>query len=115
MSLPLMTTRRWLLVVALVAFCLGSWLTGQRARMLQKRAADMEYNEMLVAAQIWQVARSHIQDGDKMGMPTDFDPMKADLPAEAKVLRATFLHYRRLKRQYRNASQFPWFSLTPDP
>jgi hypothetical protein len=86
MRLPRMTTRRWMIVVAILAVGLAD--VGRRRHLaLRQRAAYHEKIERLV---------------------TDTAPK---LPANAAIRD----RHARLKEKYWRAARYPWLPVEPDP
>ncbi len=92
MRIPRMTTRRWIVVVMIVAVLLGVERTRRRAAYLQQRAVENEQAETAIKIIL--------------------------LPApgtDVESLRRRADYYAHLKEKYRRAARSPWLSIEPDP
>jgi hypothetical protein len=103
MRLPRMTTRRWMVAVAVVALVLG-------AVQLKRRRDDLLSGAQSHAQveQKWRqweaLERRALQAGE-----VDANPSLA-----AWVARRISYH-RTMARKYRHAARFPWLPVGPDP
>jgi hypothetical protein len=108
MRLLRMTTRRWMVVVAVTALCL--WIAdGPRRSRLYRARAAMLGNEEIVA-----IAKLSIKAHPGSGCVVPYmDPETADLPAALEPDRQRALYWRRLKLKYEAAAKNPWIPLAP--
>jgi hypothetical protein len=97
MQLPRMTTRRWMLAVALVAASLGGlgWAEKmiQRRALCLRRATDYAVRKQTLCCRVSE--RPTAQELD-----------------ENRIMSA---YYDQLVRKYERAAARPWLSVEPDP
>jgi hypothetical protein len=110
--LPRMTTRRWMVLVAVVALVFASAATIVRLRSLRDLyeccAALCEAHADVLegAGRVHSVcSRSDLLFGSSSPAP-DTTPHQAELTAP---------QYRRLARIYQRAARYPWLPVPPDP
>ena len=89
---PRMTTRRWMIVVAVTGFAIEGARTGDRW-LAYRRIAD--HHAQLAEA----------------GMK-----MVEGLPSAAEILTPQDIaHHAAMARKYRQAARYPWFPIAADP
>jgi hypothetical protein len=114
MRLPRMTTRRWMIAVAVVAPGLGAWdLARQRQRYLE-RAGVMREKEYISEMAVF-VASDRDANGCHILIPDGFDPLAAPLPADLVSLRDEYIYFQRMRTKYQYAARYPWLPVEPDP
>jgi hypothetical protein len=102
MRLPRVTTRRLMVLVAVVAALLGAF------QVLSRRRRLYEYNAMKYAI----VARqqSYAEDGYQLGYRgARFGPLAR------QIGRRRAEHYEALRVKYERAARYPWLPVEPDP
>jgi hypothetical protein len=114
MRLPRITTRRWMIAVAVVAAGLGAWdLTRRRQRYVERAStmAEKEYGSeiTILVTSGADVNPCHIL------IPDGFNPLAAPLPADLVSLRDRFLYFQRMRTKYEYAARHPWLLVEPDP
>lgn len=124
MRLPRMTTRRWMVAVAVVASILSAEVTRRRWVDFRKRARDNDaaetFDRFLLAG--GSVARP-LKDGraELIRAPriVRWNGMELERPPtpgyDAESLRRRAEYHARLKEKYRRAAAFPWLLVEPDP
>jgi len=107
MRLPRMTTRRWMIAVAVASLVMASgrllWLSS-----VYRKAA-------LVQAAYENVARTLQTFGMEMEIEPESGAIKAQRAADASVNQKTAEYRAALKRKYERAARFPWLPVEPDP
>src|SRR5262245_34825675 len=109
MPLPRMTTRRWMVAVAVLALVFGGQATRRRWASLTStyRAKAVEYS--LKA----RVAELNALVADASSKLSDTDPSKFAL-ADSRY-RQISEHYLALARKYERAATRPWLPVASDP
>jgi hypothetical protein len=104
MRLPRMTTRRWMIAVAIFAVGLAT-VAHFRGLVLRQRAAYHEKIEKLVTASVGDLA------------PAAMWPKAAQVRAKAAVRANAAIRDRhaRLKEKYWRAAHHPWLPVEADP
>jgi hypothetical protein len=109
MRLPRMTTRRWMIAVAIVAIALATVLLSHRHLWMGERG---DYHERIERRQadrargLGQLAVSF----------TDSHPeMAARLRAHATFEAELGDQHARLKEKYRSVARYPWLTIEPEP
>jgi hypothetical protein len=115
MRLPRMTTRRWMIAVAVMATADWAWEISCRAYEYKLRAAAMQEREMVFRYVLGLEAGVAEFKGCDATVPQEFDPTTAILPADAERLRRQFFHFRRMRQKYEAAARRPWLPIEPDP
>jgi hypothetical protein len=110
MRLPRMTTRRWMVVVAVVGLLISGWVRLKQRRDCFLSMARSHERKMPSSTAEGKALRSRF--GSTSGMSgeeilllrRDFDRMmdRAD-------------HHAALVRKYHRAARYPWLSVEPDP
>jgi hypothetical protein len=108
MQAPRMTTRRWMVAVAIVAILMGVGLdVGRRSRRFARLAADHS-----------NAALEHFHTLMTLGGP----PLLADIPpTEPGPLRslhrenALVSYHSALTKKYQRAARYPWLPVAPEP
>jgi hypothetical protein len=104
MRLLRMTTRRWMIAVAVAAVCVGVWMLIMRARSYAALAASHAEGE--------KECRRIVEASENMR----FDPaVWKDWIAYARHSRRLFVYHAGLRRKYELASHRPWLPVEPDP
>jgi hypothetical protein len=104
MQLPRMTTRRWLIAVAVVAVCLGSGILITRSRSYAALCAFHAEGE--------KECRRIVEAFE--GRRLDAAVWK-DWIAHARRARRLLPYHAALRRKYELASRRPWLPVEPDP
>ena len=104
MRLIRMTTRRWMVAVAIVAIGFGAFILVQRSRSYAALAAlhaddENECRRIVEAVE---------------GIPLDA-PIWRDWAANARRSRRLLQYHAALRRKYDLASRRPWLAVEPDP
>ena len=101
MRLPRMTTRQWMIAVAILAVGPDATVALFRRHLaLRQRAAYHEKIEKLATATVWELA------------------LAARWPKAADQVRANAAirdRHARLKEKYWRAARYPWLPVGPDP
>jgi hypothetical protein len=113
MRLPRMTTRRWMVVVAVVAMALGGYfyaVTLKRSRDNYLEMARLYSGFEAYAREI--LARGelpylHIEREDGRHSPEDQRDFREAMLREID-------HYAALARKYERAARYPWLPVEPD-
>jgi hypothetical protein len=103
MRLPRMTTRRWMIAVAILAVGLATDALFRRhlaLRQRRQRAAYHEKIEKLVTATIGEL---------------DLAARSPKAAAQVRANAAIRDRHARLKEKYRRAARYPWLPVEPDP
>jgi hypothetical protein len=131
MRLPRMTTRRWMIAVAVVAVAMGGFV-GARAVLQYFVALDrVRYHAGMEGTWSWlnPLGRDQLREIDQM---MDLIEKQRPITGDARLneeMRARFDEYRRLSalllrkmeyhaamaRKYRHVARFPWLPVEPDP
>jgi hypothetical protein len=121
MPLPRMTTRRWMVAVAIIAILC---VLNQRRRSFASRAA---YHESRMVARMFLRFRKylgrelpgpdvkaelHYRRHPDVGKYVYFNRAGEDMTADE--VRASLWH-EAMALKYREASRYPWFPVMPDP
>jgi hypothetical protein len=101
-----MTTRRWMIAVAIVAIGLGAWILGARSRAYAVQAGNHGYREFMCRLAI------RAYEANPRGVT-----VSGPEPVEVIIDRSRRLtgHYAALKRKYERAASRPWLPVAPDP
>jgi hypothetical protein len=111
-----MTTRRWMIAVAVVATGVWSCEIARRARRFQLLAAAMQERELVARAAVClEAGAAQFKGTCDFMIPEDFDPETARLSAYSERYRRLFFHYRRMRQKYETATRHPWLPVEPDP
>ncbi len=110
MPLPRMTTRRWMVVVAVVALAISGGLRLKQRRdyfLSLARSHEQKMPSSTAEGKAWKSrfgSTSRISSEEIMLLGRDFDRLmnRAD-------------YHASLARKYRRAARFPWLSVEPDP
>ena len=107
MRLSRMTTRRWLIAVAVASLVMASgrllWLSS-----VYRKAA-------LVHAAYENVARTLQTLGMEMEIEPESGAINAQRAADASVNQKAAESHAARKRKYERAARFPWLPVEPDP
>ena len=108
MRLPRMTTRRWMIAVAVVAILLGAGLETGRRSFRFARLSDCHSNAALECFHALMTLG---------GWPPPQDPSPAELGRVRNLYRVRALvHYHSaLTQKYERAARYPWLPVAPDP
>jgi hypothetical protein len=111
MRLARMTTRRWMIAVAVVAVALGAELTRRRSREFRELARYHagEGGFYLGHARLWDRARG----GGCMELHAGASA--EDYALAARWARRCAAHESELSRKYERAAWLPWLPVEPDP
>jgi len=107
MRLPRMTTRRWMVAIALTALGLWGWEAERRRQAYRARATLLGRTELRCKIEVCFAADATESSGCCFTIPEDFDPMTAKLPVDAEGYRRRFTYYRCLRQKYEAASRHP--------
>jgi hypothetical protein len=99
MRLSRMTTRRWMVAVAVVALLMG--IVGEVIRELRLTRRHHEW------ANGYRLAEA-INRGDRVALPGGMTVQSAGSPRLAD-------YYAEMRWKYERASRYPWLSVEPDP
>ena len=108
MRLPRMTTRRWMVAMAIAAVVLGAERMWQRWAALRRRAADHEATSSVLAMIRNRGEYPYCSLGIH-DMPLVYNSETAPIHA------ACVLYHTRMLRKYRLAMLHPWLPVEPDP
>src|ERR1700730_7617527 len=100
-----MTTRRWMIVLAVVAFGLGGMNLWQRRRVYQRGYEIYNYR---VIKRIWS-----IEDAQTLCMKNPH--LKTFCLEWITEERQAVEYLARLKKKYEYAASHPWITVPPDP
>jgi hypothetical protein len=115
MRLPRMTTRRWMIAVAVVATSVWGWEITCRAYAYRSLAAYFQQREWIATAAVCIEAGAAQYKGCDFTIPDDFDPATAHLRSDHERYRRLFFHYRRMRQKYEHVARYPWLPVQPDP
>jgi hypothetical protein len=104
MRLPRMTTRRWMVVVAVVAIGFALWILGVRSRSY---AIQANYHGMQEHKIRWVVQE---YEANWVGYSGRWS-IEALIDRERRII----TYHEALKRKYELASHRPWLPVEPDP
>jgi hypothetical protein len=109
MRLPRMTTRRWMMAVAVVAVMLAAPAIFRRHLSLRDQG---DYHARMEGV--------HTYQARMIGQPTlDFADREPGIAAEWRTYAAFEAEigawHARLKEKYRHAARYPWLAIEPDP
>jgi hypothetical protein len=109
MRCPRMTTRRWMVAVAVVAVMLAAAALFRRHLSLLERGDYHERRERVQVYRVWVL-------GDLALALADTNP-EAAARERAHVAFQSEIRDRhaRLKDKYRHAAHYPWLAIEPDP
>jgi hypothetical protein len=108
MRLPRMTTRRWMIAVAVVAVMLAATLFRRHLRLRERGDYHARQEEVLTdrARHLEQLA---LEFADwKPGIVAQW---RAYVACEAEI----GAWHARLKEKYRHVARYPWLAIEPDP
>jgi hypothetical protein len=128
---PRMTTRGWMIAVAIVGLLMGGLvgvcrLAKQRELMLLHYRHHMRMLDWCRVQEGAVCDSSRIYDGiteilegkagldRQLGLMSSRPLIDADRPALARLRRIT-AHHAALARKYEHAARYPWLSVEPDP
>jgi hypothetical protein len=107
--LPRLTTRRWMIAVAVVAILIGAVLEVHRRSRRFARLAAYHSNLSL----------EHFHTQMALGVdPLPLEPVPPAGPGAARYLRrekALVRYHSELTAKYERAARYPWLPVTPDP
>jgi hypothetical protein len=104
MRLPRMTTRRWMVVVVIVAVVLGAGMLIQRSRSYASLASVHAESEK----ECWRIVQAF--EGSR------FDPVIwREALVHVRRSRRLFPYHAALRRKYELASRRPWLPVEADP
>jgi hypothetical protein len=113
MRFPRMTTRRWMLAVAVVALLMGGVVVAVRATRRSR-----EYRQIAV----WHAAMRDLCLGEAYEYQYAYDHRAAgdhraetDWPRYEAHERALARHHDGLAAKYDRAARYPWLPVEPDP
>ena len=107
MRLPRMTTRRWMILVAVVAFSIAGVQMRRQAKRYREQAAFHALREGIFRRQADLERRARLSS-----LPVDLCGQQARYIA----LIPTFVEYHaELRRKYEYAARYPWLPIEPDP
>ena len=102
--LPRMTTRRWMIAVAIVGVGIGAGMLLVRSRRYAAVAAFHAQGE----AECWRIIAA--DEGNRLDTA-----IWKDWLAYARRSRKLFLYHAALRRKYEWAARRPWLPVEPDP
>jgi hypothetical protein len=123
MRLPRMTTRRWMIAVAIVGLVLGGSLELVRLRRLSHEYAGRAINARRALANArmssgwnherWLAECRRIEESERKW--TTGYPMSTGRPFRPSVARAYIAYWEPIFSKYERAAAYPWLPLEPDP
>jgi hypothetical protein len=113
MRLPLMTTRRWMIVVAIIGLITGGTIEGMRLKRRHDYAflSRLEYYARKEDEAVgWErTYRKLVEREERAGSRCD------DLRRHLDQISQGVEYYSALARKYRRAAHYPWLPVEPDP
>ncbi len=109
MRLPRMTTRRWMVVVAIAAVMLAAAALFRRHLRLCERGDYHERMEREHALGVWAFGDLALALADTNPQVAARERAHAAFEAENRDRHA------RLKDKYRHSARYPWLAIEPDP
>jgi hypothetical protein len=110
-----MTTRRWMVAVAVVAAAFAVCVMVRSREKYLDLAWEMQNLVEQCTADIVIYSGTPRGPGYHTPIPKGFDPMAAPLPAEMEWLRRRYVHFSRMRQKYEFAAAHPWLPVEPDP
>jgi hypothetical protein len=109
MRFPRMTTRRWMVAVAVVAVMLAAAVLVRRYLSLRERGDYYETRERI------QADRARVLGQLALGFADSNPEMAAQWRARAAFEDGLRDRHARLKAKYHRAALVPWLAIEPDP
>jgi hypothetical protein len=110
MRLPRMTTRRWMVAVAVIGLMIGGWVRLEQRRDYFLSLAQSHQKEVASYTARGMALKSRL--GYTSGM-TDKEIMHLYRVYDRMMDRAD--HHESLARKYERAARYPWLPAVPDP
>jgi hypothetical protein len=111
MRLPRMTTRRWIIVVAIVALVVGGMVLARRQGVYRVRAAFYAQQEQVATRRL----RHWTQEVVRFSGRPQSDEQRRLAELMEDYSRDRVAYHARLKVKYRRAAHYPWLPIAPDP
>ncbi len=108
MRLPRMTTRRWMVAVAVFALSIGVGV-----QLHHRRAAFLSRAQIHSEQAAWRLADSVTLCGRAIGNMDDIE--LASLKRRINILPQLVAYHRAQDQKYRRAARYPWLPVEPDP
>jgi hypothetical protein len=118
-----MTTRRWMIAVAIIGLVLGGSLEFVRLKRLSREYAGRAINARRALAyarmsvgwshERWLAECRRIEESESKW--TTGYPMSMGRPFRPNVARAYIAYWEPILSKYERASAYPWFPLEPNP
>ncbi len=110
MRLPRFTTRRLMVIVAIVAVILEGWIVWGRYMYHRDRAVLA----MRVAAGLRQMMAKSSPARLARGTYLDFEDGSDGVPATPEACQRLLVYLERLARKHKRAASRPWLPVAPD-
>lgn len=111
MQFPGMTTRRWMVVVAMVAMLTAIGVEVYRLFQLRSAYQERAFNFATMVSQFESIAKD-TQPRLRGTVILEVEGKERSIEISAAALMS---HYVRLKEKYERASRQPWLPIPPDP
>jgi hypothetical protein len=112
MRLPRMTTRRWMIAVAVVALLIGAAVAIDRR---SKRFARLAASHADVAMEHFSTVMAFGGDPPPLQEIEKYPPAAQGPVRYLHRAKTLMLYHRALKEKYDRAARYPWLSVEPDP
>lgn len=115
MRLPRMTTRRWMVAVAVVSLLMGGAIGAVRLRrrhdyfLARSRQHDREAAMFRSWEQSLASALEELPSSPRLPFPLD------RWERRRSIISRSLSHHAALAAKYRRAAHYPWLSIEPDP
>ena len=124
MRLPRMTTRRWMVAVAVVGLLMGGISSYRIRRRYSEFIGRVRHHELLEAA--YKEQGRHVADFSRSSSVIMEDLKDDPGSGRLKALRNSILqnaasfsqrteYHADMARKYRHAARYPWLPVEPDP
>ena len=112
MRLPLMTTRRWMTAVAVVALLIGA---GVQIDQRSKRFAGLAAFHTSAAMEHFSTLMVFGGDPPPLEVIEQYPPAAQGPVRYLHRAKSLMLYHRALKGKYERAAAYPWLPVEPDP
>ncbi len=112
MRLPRMTTRRWMMAVAIVALVIGAAIAIDRR---SKRFARLAASHANIAVEHWATLAAFGGDPPPLKEIEKFPPAARGPVRYLHRAKTLMVYHRELKGKYDRAACYPWLPVEPDP